>query len=272
MKTLTPPNTQDQLTKIRSTLFSDDLPRIYSTGIKNLGLKPSTITLISAPPGEGKSSLASQLMFDSIRMDPTLKMMIANVEMTFAQIIMRELARVSGVNLSDIQNKTWEPQEKEQVETAYQQIESLADSFCYLEMPFDLKTVAKQIEIFEPDIVCLDYVQLIKIDSSKERQENRIEIEQAMNVIRRMANLGIAFIVISAINRNTTGNAYKSNLNLGRMSGSSSIEYAVDDLYILESDQDEPENKRLHHLKSRNSELRSIDLRFTGQIQKWGAA
>ena len=60
-------------------------------------LAPGRITIIGAPPGAGKTALATQIAFEALDRHPELTLHICNAEMEVRELIKRELSRRSGV-------------------------------------------------------------------------------------------------------------------------------------------------------------------------------
>ncbi len=264
-----PLNTLTRLMESKYNLFSDEMPIIHKVGIIGFELEPETITVIAAQPGEGKSSLACQMLFEALRLDENLKMMMVNCELTLKQVRIREISRLAKVDSKKIRRKTWTDEQKERCEECDDYIQSIADRFCFIDNDFDLINIEEYVKAFKPNVICLDYIQCIQVDRTAPARDMKSEIDAAMSGIRRLVSKhGIAAIVISSMNRN--GNAgYDGNINMGRMAGSSSIEYASDDLYIMDRPDGDPSHRMLHHKKARNDEPKDIHLHFEGKFQRW---
>lgn len=264
-----PFNTYARLEEIKSNIFSDVMPIIYDVGTKGIEIEPETITVVAAQPGCGKSSLVTQWMFKAIELQPEIKVLIVNCELTMKQVMIRELSRISQIDARVIKKKAWTEQQKQDVELSASYLSSVADRFVFIDDCCDLIQIDDYVRTYKPDIVLFDYIQQMRCDTSIQMTDLKIEMDGAMQGIRRMVNSrGVAAIVVSTINR-AGKNGYKGNIDLSRLGASSQVEYCPDDVCILEQPDTDPTERVLYHVKVRNKEVQDINLRFNGKYQTW---
>lgn len=79
--------------------WRDDL---LTGALARLELGPGLVTLLGGPPGIGKTAFSMQLVFDALRLTPSLRALCCNIEMTPRVLLDRQLARLSGIDLDAI--------------------------------------------------------------------------------------------------------------------------------------------------------------------------
>src|SRR5688572_12435947 len=90
--------------------WSDDIltgkpPTLYPLGAGELArieIGPGLVLLIGGAPGAGKTAFTMQCVVDALRLTPTLRALVVNVEMPPAVLLDRQLARLSGIDLTTI--------------------------------------------------------------------------------------------------------------------------------------------------------------------------
>ncbi len=66
-------------------------------GFESVELGPGLIVLVGGAPGAGKTALSMQLVTDALRADASLRVLVANVEMSPAVLLERQLARLQDI-------------------------------------------------------------------------------------------------------------------------------------------------------------------------------
>src|SRR5262245_19849038 len=66
---------------------------------------PGRIVLIGGAPAAGKTCLIMQMVFDALFLDPALRVVVANVEMSPARLLDRQLSLLAGVPLTAIRRR-----------------------------------------------------------------------------------------------------------------------------------------------------------------------
>ncbi len=263
----------DLLPTFSNNLMTGNPPKRFNIGedFKQVCIAPKQVLLIGSPPSKGKTSLVMGWTFDALYNDPDLRACVLNVEMTPDDLLCREVARQSGVGLTDIQSRLFRNVKdyRESVGKAIETIGTIKDRVAFVDFPFSLEHLAKVVMGHESDLIILDYIQRIT-PNNKPPKDQRQQNSDCMNLIRKIAQCGKAIIVVSACSRDkgSNGKAY-SNLTLGSFRESGELEYGADNCYILHLDDG---NGKLQHVKARHSRQEDIYLRFDGDCQRWSKA
>lgn len=99
----------DALTDWRADLLAGKAPVFFPVGsgeLARIEIGPERVVLIGGAPGAGKTAFTMQLTCDALRITPTLRAVVCNVEMSVRALLERQLARVSGVPLDVIRKRT----------------------------------------------------------------------------------------------------------------------------------------------------------------------
>jgi replicative DNA helicase len=218
-----------------------------------------------------------QAAIDALRLTPTLRGCVCNIEMPPGVLLDRQLARLSGIPLTIIRKRLLTAEHGGRVATAMHALEELAERLCFVRPPFNLANVAASADSFDAGLIVLDYIQRIRPPG--EHGDKRGSVDATMDYLRRFADEDVAVIVVSAVGRSKDKhgrNSYGEGLNLASFRESSELEYGADSAFILTPDKPgrnygTPANDRatLQHLKDRYGECRDIALRFDGARQSF---
>jgi replicative DNA helicase len=228
------------------------------------------VLLWGGQPGVGKTALLVQMFVDALRLNPELKVLIANVEMSPQQLLERQLCRLSGVPLDIIQNRSFEAVHVERLHYGFSILENLMSRLAFVAAPFSIENVARCADAFEPQMILMDYLQRFTCgDDSSDRRNNVVVL---MNTVRAFAAAGSCCFIVSALSRqkNSQGrSSYDSEtLSMAAFRDSSELEFGCDDAFILTRG-DDPRDITLKHLKSRNGRCEDIALEFDGAVQRF---
>jgi replicative DNA helicase len=260
----------DALAGWRDDVLTGKPPVLYPVGageLARLEIGPGTVWLLGGAPGAGKTGLAMQLLLDALRLTPTLRAAVCNVEMPPAVLLDRQLARLSGVDLSTIRHRRLTADHAGRIDQGLATLEELAERLCFVRPPFDLANVAATADAFDAGLLLLDYIQ--RIPPPGEHGDRRGAVDATMNYLRQFADAGVAVMVISAVGRGRDSkgrSSYTEGLSLASFRESSELEFGADDAFILAPDED---GVILRHLKSRHGEPKDIDLVFDGKLQRF---
>ena len=249
---------------VRWELADEDSP------LNAIKAEPCTATVLGGGPGSGKTAAMMQLMVDGLRLSDDLRVLVANVEMSPVVLLNRQLARLSGIDLTTIQDRKFTPEHMERLHAGFSELESIVGRLGFVKGPFTLENVARAADELEPQILVLDYLQRFTCSASEDRRGG---LDQSMSLIRKFADSGSAVFIVSALARqkNAAGRSgYEpETLTMAAFRDSSEIEFGVDNAYILAAGK-EPHERTLKHLKARNGECRDIALEFDGAVQRFG--
>ena len=248
-------------------------PRADSA-LNKIQLTPGKVVVIGGAPGVGKTAFFMQLMFDALRYNPGLKVLVCNVEMDPQILIFREYARQTEIPLARIQNRDISLTERETLEDCMRRINDIGKRCYFLMSPFSADRIVESVRMVDADIVILDYAQRFNINERSNpdiKEKLKILLDLARNEI---AMKGKCVLLASALNRTPT-----TGKNTGDYSGagitsfrdSSELEYSVDDAYILGyGPKKEARNERLLTcLKKRSGEPSDILIEFDGAHQRF---
>lgn len=237
--------------------------------LSSIQAAPGRVILWAGEPAIGKTALLMQLFIDAMRLSDDVNVMVANVEMEPTSLMERQLARLSGVDLDLIQERTFAEQHMDRIHIGLSQLKKLSHRLAFCKPPFSIDTVQKSFLAFRPNIVCLDYIQRFQ---ASENADSLTNLNLMMSYARRLANQGSCVFVVSALSRSKDGSgrsSYRGSNSNASFRGSSELEYGADDAYIMEHIQDQPGGVLVKHVKSRSRHLQHIQLTFDGAIQRF---
>lgn len=228
-------------------------------------ISPGQVTLLGGAPGAGKTALVMACVVEALRHTPTLKALVANVEMPADVLLDRQLARLSGVEAEVIRRRRFTAEHADRLDAGLATVESFADRLAFLEPPFDLANVARAADAHGADVVVLDYLQ--RIMPPGDVADPRLRANAVMDMLRLFAGQGCAVLALSAVGRSRDA-AGRSTYSAAAMSlasfrDSGELEYGADNAFLLAPvDENDKSVVRLSHLKSRHGAEHTIDLNF----------
>jgi replicative DNA helicase len=264
----------DVLAGWRDDVLAGKPPPLYPIGAGDLArieIGPGLVMLLGGAPGAGKSAFAMQAVVDALRLTPTLRAVVCNVEMAPAVLFDRQLARLSGIDLTTIRYRRLCAEHAERIDRAMATLEPLAERLAFVRPPFDLTNVAATADAFDGHLLVLDYIQ--RIAPPGDHGDRRGAVNATMDFLRQFADAGTAVIVLSAVGRTKDSKGRSSyageGLNLASFRESSELEFGADDAFLLTPDDEDGEAVTLRHLKSRHGEPKDICLRFDRRLQRF---
>lgn|GEM_PF-2867591 len=263
---------------VRKNLRDGTAPIMYAVATEPWGtfaFRPGQMLAIAAQPGIGKTAFIVQAVVDALRLHPEATCLMVNVEMEPATLIERQIARLTGIDLSDItmrRNLTFRQRE---IDAAFVTLDALSDRLFFMEPRFTMDRVWECVEAVKPTIVVLDYIQ--RIECCDGVADTRQRLNNLVNEARRLAATGICVVEVSAIGRTSSkqnGGYNRKEIGLGSFRESSEIEYGVDDAYVMVYGSDEPNHNgtrviELRHVKCRNARPAHLKFDFCGPSQRF---
>jgi replicative DNA helicase len=260
----------------KDDVLSGNPPVLFPIGAGELArveLGPGAVMLLGGAPGAGKTAFAMQAAIDALRLTPDLRAVVCNVEMSPAALLDRQLARLSGIDLTLIRHRRLGAEHADRIDQAMHTLEPLADRLAFVRAPFDLENVAATADAFVAQLLLLDYIQ--RIPPPGKHDDKRGAVNATMDYLRQFADAGTAVLVISAVGRTKDSKGRSSyageGMNLASFRESSELEFGADDAFILTAD-DQGDAVTLRHLKSRHGECRDIELIFHRKHQRFTPA
>lgn len=251
-------------------------PVIYTHGLPEPEIAPGIVSLIGGAPASGKTAYIMQVVTEAMRAHDSLRVLVANVEVSPSALLERQLARLSGIKGEVIRHRAFEAEHHERLDVGLATLDSFADRLAFLLPPYDLRNVAMSADEHRADVIVLDYIQrfLLGGDDDKELYDPRLRANAVMDKIRQFAASGCAVLVLSAVGRSKDhagrSTYAASSLSLASFRDSGELESGADDAYVLGPiDEEDRFTLRLAHLKARHRGQRSIDLRFDGPYQSF---
>jgi replicative DNA helicase len=264
----------DMLANWRENVLTGNPPPLFPVGtgdLARLEIGPGLVTLVGGAPGAGKTAFSMQLLVDALRLTPSLRAVVCNIEMPPPVLLDRQLARLSGIDLTLIRYRRLAAEHADRVDQALATLEPLMERVAFLDPPFDLANVAASADAFDAHLILLDYCQ--RIPPPGNHGDRRGAVDATMSYLRQFADAGTAVLVIAAVSR-TKDNRGRSTydgdgLNLASFRESSELEFGADDAFILTPNPDVDGGVILRHLKSRHGEAKDVYLRFDRKVQRF---
>src|SRR5437588_3260140 len=97
----------DALAGWRDDVLSGKPPVLFPVGggeLARVEIGPGLVSLLGGAPGAGKTAFTMQAVVDALRLTPTLRAVVCNVEMGPPMLLDRQLARLSGIDGSLIRH------------------------------------------------------------------------------------------------------------------------------------------------------------------------
>ena len=274
---MTKPNYQaaaDVLHGWRDDVLSGKPPVFYPIGdgeLARIEIGPGLVTLLGGAPGSGKTAFTMQAVVDALRLTPELRAVVCNIEMPPAVLLDRQLARLSGVDLTLIRYRRLGEEHAERIDAGLATLEEVAERLAFVRPPFDLANIAATADEFDAGLIVLDYIQ--RIQPPGEHGDKRGSVDATMNHLRAFADAGVAVIVLSAVGRTKDSKGRSSysgeGLSLASFRESSELEFGADDAFILTPSDEAEGEVTLRHLKSRNGECRDVRMAFDKPLQRF---
>src|SRR5437762_6431198 len=148
----------DALASWREDVMTGNPPVLYPIGDGELGrieIGPGLVTLLGGAPGAGKTAFTMQAVIDALRLTPTLRAVCCNAEMPPAVLLDRQLARLSGIDLTLIRHRRLGAAHADRIDQAMSTLEALAERRAFVRPPFDLANVAATADAFDAQLLLL---------------------------------------------------------------------------------------------------------------------
>jgi replicative DNA helicase len=203
-----------------------------SPPFSGLDVRPGRLILFGGAPGSGKTAALLQISIELLRLNPAVKLLMANVEMAPALLMERIVSRLSAVSLSAIADRMLTADQLGRVKAAADSLAPVAGRLAFLHAPFALEHVAAAGTAFGANVLVLDYIQ--RFTAGDGRGEKREQLETAATILRRFCDAGAVVLAASAVARQKhKGGSTYCGLNLASFRGSSELEYGADAAYLL---------------------------------------
>ena len=191
----------DSISKGENIVFFDN-PVV--SGIVR-GITRGGIAAIGARTGNGKTTLSTFIMKEYIKQNPDNVGIMFNLLMLTTEIIKKLIAMESNISYTRIREakNISDFTDPEQVEIKRVQ-EILKTQYKNLHMFENIRTLDKimfQINKLHPDLVIIDYIQLVRIDGVKIVREVMAKVMEDIEWESKPKNSNFATIMVSQLNR-----------------------------------------------------------------------
>jgi replicative DNA helicase len=93
---------------------------------------PGVVLLVGAPPGAGKTTLANQLAFDALALDPARRVLLCNVEMSVPALLDRQLARLAGLPYRLVRRRELGDEHRDRLAQGLDRLAEIVDRVAFL--------------------------------------------------------------------------------------------------------------------------------------------
>ena len=208
----------------------------FPTGISWLdevtgGMNRGEIWIIAAKPGLGKTALALQLAREFAD-NPQNKVAFFSLEMRGWQLMLRMFCEINNVDHSML--ITGKEDIAEGFSNSFQKFiegidfEIIESGYIFEEVEATIKQLYEQ---DKPDIIFLDFVQLVEW---KQFKDERVAITEYIRKIKEMANkYNIGFVIVSQIRRLPSGADMNREPDISDLKGTGALEAVADKILII---------------------------------------
>lgn len=207
------------------------------------GMRGGDMVVLAARPAVGKSSAAMQIA-EHVALDKNKRVLIFSLEMTSVSLMERMIRSRARVRAADILSGTITKYQRESLANAYEEVKSsniLCDDTSGKSIGY-IKSVARRAHQKEPlDLIIIDYLQLLKGDSKRSRDNRVNEVEEISGGIKELAKtLKVPVLVLAQLNRDPDKRGGRPSLS--DLKGSGAIEQDADIVMILHCDEEDAKN------------------------------
>lgn len=195
----------EQKAKKNISAFVDNLGKekdLLKTGFSDIdyytkGLERGTLFIIGARPSTGKTTFALNIASKQVRQGR--KVLIFSLEMTASMIYERVLSDRLNINYSDFSIKSRIADYVDEIKTEMQILEQ-DGNMLVLDDVYTIESICNQILEVKPDIVVVDFIQVV--DSVKKYEDTRTKINYISAELKRAAKkTGCIVIALSQLTR-----------------------------------------------------------------------
>ncbi|HBJ35829.1 MAG TPA: hypothetical protein DDZ51_13995 [Planctomycetaceae bacterium] len=249
------------------------LPQLYRLGdaLDGIEIGPELINVIGAPPGFGKTAMASQIAFETLEHNPDSVAYLLNAEMGFDAVLRREFTRLTRIKSDYIRFGNLSVADMAMIESAAL---TLRQSMARLSV-YEDPSIESLNDLMDktPGLVVVDYLQKF----APPEKDIRSGVGLVMSILRQLAKQGHAVLALSATKRDAKGNHNSQELSLSSFKESGEVEYQADSAYVLRDDGDHNgltfvRKVTLGHVKNRHGAKVDRELIFDMPAMRFDAA
>jgi replicative DNA helicase len=201
-------------------------------------MRGGDMVVLAARPAVGKTSAAMQIS-EHVALNLQKRVLIFSLEMTSVALMERMIRSRARVRAADILAQSINKYQRESLSRSYEEIKNskiLCDDTSGKSMGY-IKSVARRAHQKEPlDLIIIDYLQLLKGDSKRSRDNRVNEVEEISGGIKELAKtLKVPILVLAQLNRDPEKRGGRPSLS--DLKGSGAIEQDADIVVILHCDE-----------------------------------
>lgn len=232
------------------------------------GLEGGDMIVIGARPAVGKTALGIQIASNIA--DTKDKVLYFNLEMSEKQVYERLVSYESGISITRLKTAERFNTDTEQVlfNNANAKLEE-RENFLISNGSKDISQMRSEVLKHKPDIVFIDYLQLIKAAPGMSYKGNRYaEVGAISHAIKGIAiDFNIPVVVLTQLNRKTDA---QSEPSMDEIRESGDIEQDASVIILLwNCDKDDKTRKGVKFDKNRQGELIKTELTFNGSAMRF---
>lgn len=211
------------------------------------GMRGGDMVVLAARPAVGKTSAAMQVA-EHVALDLKKRVLMFSLEMTSVALMERMIRSRARVRAADILAQSITPFQKQSLVKAYEEVRDsniLCDDTSGKSMGY-IKAISRRAHQKEPiDLIIIDYLQLLKGDSKRSKDNRVNEVEEISGGIKELAKtLKVPVLVLAQLNRDPEKRGGRPSLS--DLKGSGAIEQDADMVMILHCDEEDAKNHTQH--------------------------
>jgi len=232
------------------------------------GFQPSELLILAARPSMGKTSLGLNFALHNALCGKTVAFF--SLEMSREHVLMRLLAALARVNLSNLVNGQIHENHWSHIIGA---AAKLSESQLYIDdssplSPYEIRAKARRLKNKkELDLIIIDYLQFMHLPETKENRER--EVSEISKLLKSLAKeLSLPIVAISQLNRGVEMRSTKRPI-LSDLRESGSLEQDADVIMMLYredyyNNDESPDTNRAELIinKQRNGPTGTIELKW----------
>lgn len=161
----------------------------------NGGFVKGTVAAIGGRPSSGKTTQAINII-QNIVFNTNYEVSLFSLEMTSRMVIDKLVSNLCDIPYDVAQSHKLAPKQFEMVKTAVESLQTL--KIC--DDIYTVEEIIANVYSNKPDVVCVDYIQIIK--SKKDFKDPRTRIDYISQSLKQCAkDTGCVFIILAQVNR-----------------------------------------------------------------------
>ena len=257
--------------------------KFVPTGFKKLdemlngGIHAQQLVIIGARPSVGKSSICQNVILNASK--ASKKCLFISLEVDKRNVTLKFLSDLASVETYKIRNNWLSEVESKFLQKAKSQLREMEiyiNDSSYLRISQIGQIIKSQLDKQPVDLVVVDYVQIIRGDDVKNKNEALVIKENTTALKAFAKQFDVAMLALAQINRKAVEGA-KQEPTINDFKGSGGIEEDADVAIILHRDRNEgdvkdnyfSQNGKLIVAKNRHGKTGEIAIQFNGDFGRF---